>query len=168
MRKAYYWPSMVHTTITKCTTCAQDCLALRKHTTPMTLFPATEPLTEHSVNIFGPIPASKKGNCLILVITDHFAKLNKCVAFRKFTAMSVASAIIEAWVSAYAPPERILPDQGPQCMSNFFIAVMKILGIETVCTAAYHPQINGQVERYNRTMATQLRHHVADGTSYSR
>jgi len=50
-------------------------------------------------------------------------------------------------------------------MSNFFIAVMKTLGIETVRTTAYHPQTNGQVDRYNRTMATQLRHYVADDPS---
>jgi len=99
MRKAYYWPSMVsdiHTTITKCATCAKNRLALRRHTTPLTLFPATEPLTELSVDIFGPIPASKKGNRFILVITDRFAKLTKCVALRRVTAMSVASAIIDA------------------------------------------------------------------------
>jgi len=168
MRKEFYWPSMVtdiHTTIIKCTTCAQNRLALRRHTTPLTLLPDTEPLTELSVDIFGPIPASKKGNRFILVITDRFAKLTKCVALRRITAMSVASAIIDAWVSAYGPPDRILSDQGPQFMSNFFIAVIKILGIETVRTTAYHPQTNGQVERYNRTMATQLRHNVADDPS---
>jgi len=82
-----------------------------------------------------------------LVITDHFAKLTKCVALRRITAMSVASAIIDAWVSAYGPPDQILSDQGSQFMSNFFIAVMKMLGIETVRTTAYHPQTNGQVER---------------------
>jgi len=168
MRKAYYWPSMVtdiHTTITKCTTFARNRLALRRHTTPWTLFPANEPLTELSVDIFGPIPASKKGNRFILVLTDRFAKLTKCVALRRITAMSGASAIIDAWVSAYGPPDRILSDQGPQFMSNFFIAVMKILGIETVRTTAYTPQTNGPVERYNRTMATQLRHYVADDPS---
>jgi len=47
-------------------------------------------------------------------------------------------------------------------MSNFFIAVMKVLGTETVRTTAYHPQTNGHVERYNRTTATQLRQYVAD------
>jgi len=150
MRKAYYWPSMVtdiHTTITKCTTCAQNRLALRRHTTPLTLFPATEPLKELSVDIFGPIPASKKGNRFILVITDRFAKLTKCVALRRITPVSVASAIIDAWVSAYGPPDRIVLDQGPHFMLNFFISVMKMLGIETVRTTAYHPQTNGQIER---------------------
>jgi len=61
--------------------------------------------------------------------------------------MSVASAIIDAWVSAYGPPDRILSDQGPQFMLNFFISVMKMLGFETVRTTTYHPQTNGQVER---------------------
>jgi len=79
--------------------------------------------------------------------------------------MSVASTIIDAWVSAYGPPDRILSDQGPQFMSKVFIAVMKMLSIEKVRTTAYHPQTNGQVEKYNRTMATQLRHYVADDPS---
>jgi len=155
----------IHTTITKCTTCAQNRLALRRHTTPLTLSPAAGPLTELSVDILEPIQASKKGNRFILVITDRFAKLTKCVALRLITAMPVASAIIDAWVSAYGPPDRILSDQGPQFMSNFFIAVMKMLGIETVRTTAYHPQTNGQVARYNRTMATQLRQIDADDPS---
>jgi len=83
MRKAYYLSSLVtdiHATITKCTTRAQNRLVLRPHTTPLTLFPATEPLTELSVDIFGPILASKKGNRFISVITDRFAKLRKCDA----------------------------------------------------------------------------------------
>jgi len=152
-------------TITKCTTCAQNLLALRRHTTPLTLFPATEHLTELSVDIFGPIPASKKKTRFVLVVTDLFAKLTKCVAFRRNTAMSVASAIIDAWVSAYGPPDRILSDQGPQFMSSFFNALSQMLGIETVRTTAYHPQTNGQVERYNGTMTTQLRNYVADDPS---
>jgi len=157
--------SDIHTTITKCTTCARNCLALRRHTTPLMLIPALEPLTELSVDILGPIPASKKRNRFILDITDRFAKLTMCVALRQMTAISVASAIIDASVSAYGPPDRILSDQGPQFMSNFFIAVMKMLGIETVRTREFHPQTNRQVERYNRTMATQLRHYVADISS---
>jgi len=133
---------------------------LRRHTTPLTLFPATEPLTELSVDIFGPIPASKKGSRFILVITDRFAKLTKCVAVRQITAISVASAIIDAWVAAYGPPNRILSDQGPQFTSNFCIAVMKMLGIETVRTTAYDPQTNGQVktvQRYHGYSAATLR-----------
>jgi len=100
------------------------------------MFPDTEPLTDRSVDIFGPIPATKAGNRFILVITDRFSKLTKCVALRRITAISVASAIIDAWVACYGPPDRILSDQGPQFMSKVFIAVMKVLGTETVRTTA--------------------------------
>jgi len=92
-RKAYSWPSMVtdiHTTITKCTTCAQNRLAWRRQSTPLALFLATKPLTDLSVDIFGPITASKKGNRCILVFTDRFANFTKCGAFRRISAMSVA------------------------------------------------------------------------------
>jgi len=165
LRRRYYWPSMVtniYHTATKCTTCAQTRLSLRRHTFPLMLFPATEPLTDRSVDIFGPTPATKAGNRFILVITDRFSKQTKCVALRRITAISVALAIIDAWVACYGPPDRILSDQGPQLISNFLIAVMKVLGTETVRTTAYHPQTNGHVERYNRTMATQLRLYVTD------
>jgi len=168
MRRRYYWPSMVtdiYNTITKCSTCAQNRLSFRRHTSPLTLFPANEPLTDLSVDIFEPIPATKAGNRFVLVITDRFSKLTKCVALRYITAISVASAIIDAWVACYGPPDRILSDQGPQFMSNFFVAVMKVLGTETVRTTAYHPQTNIQVERYNRTMATKLRHYIAYDSS---
>jgi len=152
----------LYNTIKKCTTCAQNRLSLRRHTSPLTLFPDTEPLTDLSVDIFGPIPATRAGNRFILVITDCFAKLTKCVALRRITAISVASAIFDAWVACHGPSDRILSDQGPQFMSNFLISVMKVLGTEAVRTTAYHPQNNGQVERYNRTMATQLGHYVTD------
>jgi len=93
MRRRYYWPSMVtdiYNTITKCTTCAQNRLSLRRRTSPLTLFPARESLTDLSVDIFGPIPATKAGNRFILFITDRFSKLTKCVALRRITAISVA------------------------------------------------------------------------------
>jgi len=73
--------------------------------------------------------------------------------------------LIDAWVSDCGPRERILSDQGPQFMSNFFIAVMKMLGIKTVLTTANHFQTNGLFERDNHTMATQLRPYVADEPS---
>jgi len=165
MRRRYdcsSWVTDTYNTFTKCTTGAQNWLSLRRHTSPLTLFPSGEPLTDLSVDIFGPIPATKAGKRFIMVTTDGISKLTKCVALRRMTAITVASATIDAWVACYGPPDRILPNQGPQFMSNYFIAAMKVLGTETVHTTAYHPQTNGQVERYNRVKATQLRHYVTD------
>lgn len=65
-------------------------------------------------------------------------------------------------MASYGPPDVILTDQGPQFMSQLFHSVCRTLGIEPRATTPYHPQTNGQVERYNRTIVKQLRHYVQD------
>jgi len=83
----------IYNTVTECSTFAQNWLSLRRHTSPLKLFPATDPLADEPVDIFGPIPATKAGNRFVLFITDRFSKLTKCVALRRITAISVAPAI---------------------------------------------------------------------------
>ena len=39
--------------------------------------------------------------------------------------------------------------------------ICKILGIKKLNTTAYHPQCDGAVERFNRTLKTILRKHAA-------
>ena len=40
-----------------------------------------------------------------------------------------------------------------------------MLGISTNCATPYHPQTNGQVERFNKTLVRQLRHYVSEHVS---
>ena len=55
------------------------------------------------------------------------------------------------WVFHYKPPAHLLPDNGGQFTAKFFQDVCAIPGIPKLFTTAYHPQTNGQVERFNRT-----------------
>ena len=93
---------------------------------------------------------------------DRFTKLTQVVPMRTVSAYTVAVAFVEHWVYKYGPPQTLISDNGPQFMARFFHRVCAILGVHNALTTAYHPQANGQVERFNRSIAAMLRCYVED------
>jgi hypothetical protein len=77
------------------------------------------------------------------------------------TALAVAKAFCTHWVFSYGPLRYILSENGTQFTAKFFLEVCRELGIANVFTTASHPQTNGQVERFNRTILNALRTYVA-------
>jgi len=65
-------------------------------------------------------------------------------------------------VAAYGIPDSVLTDNGPQFASVYYKGILGLLGIASNYTSRYHPQTNGQVERYNRTLVRQLRCYIAE------
>jgi transposase InsO family protein len=57
-------------------------------------------------------------------------------------------------------PRYSLTDNGTQFNAKVFLSVCRELGIAKIFTTAYHPQTNGQVERFNRTIINSLRGYV--------
>jgi RNase H-like domain found in reverse transcriptase/Reverse transcriptase (RNA-dependent DNA polymerase)/Integrase zinc binding domain/Integrase core domain/Chromo (CHRromatin Organisation MOdifier) domain/Retroviral aspartyl protease len=165
LRRRYFWRNMstdISETVRRCVTCAKNRISERKRTSFLKLFPASEPLEYVSLDILGPLPKTEHGNRFLLVITDRFSKLTRTVPLRTITAFVVAKAFCEHWVFAYGPPRHALTDNGTQFTAKFFLAVCRELGIAKVFTTAYHPQTNGQVERYNRTIVNALRGYVSE------
>ena len=52
----------------------------------------------------------------------------------------------------YGFPQKILTDQGPGFESQLFQELMSMARIEKLRTTSYHPQTNGQCERFNSTL----------------
>ena len=147
-------------TVRSCPSCAKNRIRLIRKSNPMKLFPATEPLESVAMDLLGPLPPSKSGNRHILVMTDRFTKLTQVVPMRKITADKVASAFCVHWVYKYGTPKETLTDNGPQFASKFLQETCQALGISNAFTSAYHPQTNGQAERFNRTLVAMLRYFV--------
>lgn len=54
-------------------------------------------------------------------------------------------------------PVRLTSDQGTQFESHLFNSLLKYLGVAKSRTTPYHPQCNGIVERWHRSLKTSLR-----------
>ena len=121
-----------------------------------------KPLEEVAIDLLGPLPKSDNGKRHLLVISCRFSKLTQLVPLRTITAYHVAVAFCTHWVFKYGPPRTLLSDNGPQFASRLFQSVCLELGTRNIFTSTYHPQTNGQVERFNRTFLSMVRNYVND------
>jgi hypothetical protein len=164
MRKRYFWRNMyreIEDAVRSCEQCARNNVHERSRVNNMQLFTAQNPLEFVAIDILGPLPKTAHGNRFLLVISDRFSKLTRTIPMRTTTALAVEKAFCTHWVFSYGPPRYLLSDNGPQFTAKFFMEVCRELGIAKVFTTAYHPQTNGQVERFNRKILNALRTYVA-------
>ena len=72
------------------------------------------------------------------------------------TALTTAKVLWEQFLRHYGFPQKILTDQGPGFESQLFQELMSMARIEKLRTTSYHPQTNGQCERFNSTLMNML------------
>ncbi len=59
-------------------------------------------------------------------------------------------------ISRVEIPKEILTDRGTAFISRTICELYELLGIKSVRTSVYHPQTDGLVERFNRTLKTMI------------
>jgi hypothetical protein len=110
-----------------------------------------------ALDILGPLPVTPRGNRYILVVTDAFSKWVEAFPLEDQTAETCAKCLVKEMISRYGCPLDLLSDQGRNFESQIFAELCKLLGIRKVRTTPRHPQSNGQVERFNKTLISLIR-----------
>ncbi|GBM00130.1 Retrovirus-related Pol polyprotein from transposon 412 [Araneus ventricosus] len=109
-----------------------------------------------ALDILGPLPVTTKGNRYVLVLMDYFTKWPEVIPIPDQEASTLAEELVRAWISRYGVPMILHSDQGTNFNSALFTELCKLLGILKTLTTALHPESDGMVERFNRTILNHL------------
>ena len=107
------------------------------------------------------LPKTDQGNKHVIVFQDFLTKWPMVFPTPDQKSIRIVRLLTEEVVPAFGVPEALLSDRGTNLLSHLMQDVCNLLGTRKLNTTAYHPQCDGMVERFNRTLKTMLRKHAA-------
>ena len=156
LRERFFWPGMQTEAIQhvlKCTRCLRR--KTPSHVAPLQPIHVTQPLELVHMDYLSLEPS--KGNIEnVLVITDHFTRYALAYPSKTQTVQATAKILWDNFIYHYGFPEKFISDQGRNFESDLIKELCKIAGVKKLHTTPYHPQGNGQCERFNSTLCNML------------
>ena len=102
------------------------------------------PLDRLALDIAGPLPKTSRGHRYIFVLVDYAARYPEAKELMLlFSQVGIARAV--------------LIDQGSCFMSRVMKELLSLLQVKQLRTSVYHPQTDGRVERFNKTLKQMLK-----------
>ena len=158
-RDRFYWPRMredIHHFVTSCCPCLKDKKPTLETRAPLGGITSSAPLDLVSID-FLELEKDSGQNRYLLVVVDHFTRYAEVYPTRNKTARTAASKLYDNFVIRYGYPRRLHSDRGGEFVNKIFENLNEMCGITKSQTTAYHPQGNGQCERFNRTIVQMMR-----------
>uniref|UniRef100_A0A3P9M6S3 Gypsy retrotransposon integrase-like protein 1 n=1 Tax=Oryzias latipes TaxID=8090 RepID=A0A3P9M6S3_ORYLA len=161
----FYWPNQYADTVKMCQSCPECQLTApvgKGERAPLVPMPIIDvPFSRIAMDIVGPLERSSAGHKYILVVCDYATRYPEAFPLKRIKARQIVNCLIQLFSRVGIPCE-IITDQGTNFTSNLLKDVYRLLGIRGVKTSPYHPQTDGLVERFNKTLKSMLRKFVND------
>ena len=119
---------------------------------PLTNIIVGGPMEMISMDCFGPLAQTNRGNKHLLVVTDYYTKWVEGYALLDQKATTVAQVLVDEVFKRFEIPAILHSDQWRNFESKIIQEVCKLPEIKRVRATPYHPQCDGLVERLNRTI----------------
>jgi hypothetical protein len=93
---------------------------------------------------------------------DLFTRFMMAIPVRDETAATISRVLLDRWVLFFGPPEKLLSDRGKVFSGEVIRHLCAQVVTKTIFSSAYHPQTDGCVERFNRTLCNDIAKFVLD------
>jgi transposase InsO family protein len=154
-----WWPRMLRDVVAyvrKCELCQKSKGGVNHVVTrPMNI--PTRPWSHVHFDHVGPLTMTDGGNVYILTVVDRFTRYAEAFPVKDITTEETAKILVEHIICRYGLPDVVGSDRGPVVVGLVLNQVFKILGVKRVKTSSHHPQSNGVVEIFNKTLKQSLR-----------
>ncbi|MCK5816191.1 MAG: DDE-type integrase/transposase/recombinase, partial [Flavobacteriaceae bacterium] len=110
-----------------------------------------------AADLTGPFPLSKNGNKYLLSIIDHCTGWVEVKPISDKSATTIHDYIFNEYIPRFSIPNVFISDNGLEFKNKLLIDHFHELGVSVHHTTPYHPQSNGMIERYHRTLKAMLR-----------
>lgn len=157
IKEKYYWKNMrkdIEEYVKSCWSCQMR----GKPNVKNELHPIEigEPFETIGIDIVGPLMTTKNRNRYIVVAVDYFTKWPEARAIKRATAEEVTKFLWEDIICRHGCPKKIISDQGSHFVNNLMEQLTNKYKINHQLSTPYHPETNGLVERFNRTLKESL------------
>ena len=163
IQQRYYWPRMKPQIIRFVLSCIDCQTKKRSREAPTGLLrpiQARRPFEKVVIDLIGPSPLTSSGNRHAIVAVDYLTKWAICKAVPAASSKEVVDFFVRNVVLQHGAPVFLISDRGKCLTASFAEELFRALQTNHLVTAAYHPQCNGLVERYNHTFAEMLSMYV--------
>ena len=163
VRQHYWWPGLrtfVKNYVQGCGTCQQfkiDRSPSKPAYLPTEGAKSLRPFANCSMDLITDLPPADGHDSILVVVDQGLSKGVILIPCSKtLTSEGTARLLLENLYKWFGLPDKIISDRGPQCASKAFIELLKLLGIKSALSTAYHPQTDGTTERTNQEIEAYL------------
>ena len=163
LSRHWWWQNMYSDVVRHCSSCPQCAIVNasgKLNKPPLHPIPVERVFQIVGVDIMD-LPKTESGNKHVVVFQDFLSKWPLVFPVPDQKALRLAQLLVQEVIPFFGVPEALLSDRGTNLLSHLMKDVCKLIGTKKLNTTAYHPQCDGMVERFNRTLKTMLRKHAA-------
>lgn len=165
IRQRFYWyhyKEDVEHWCRVCDVCGSRKQPHRRAKAPMKQYNVGYPLERVAIDIMGPLPCTNISRSkYLLLVSCYFTKWLDAIPLVSIDAKTIATKLIERFISVFGVPTQLHSDQGSGFESTLFKEVCTLLGIQKTRTTPGRPQSDGMIERACRSVQAMLSAYVS-------